>query len=196
MSMVWLRANWAKWIVCRLLRYVSFLVELMKRDVRHAHGAHAGNQERCREPLPVDFAVELVRRLVDALHLQHPRKLLVANAASQHLFLNQSLRFFFPPTVWFGRWPTRPVWQLFHLFPSVSFERQLFWSRDSLMRFSGRIRPILRSTSLHVLSKPFFCENKMLTVTLQPRWLARWAVTAWTPRLAPRRLHTPGGGAK
>ncbi|WP_443689918.1 hypothetical protein [Paraburkholderia madseniana] len=95
MKQVWLRASLATWVISHLSLFVLPLFELVERDVLHAHDTQTGDEEGCREPLAIDFAVELVWRLVDAQILEHPRKLFVANVTPHHLFLYQPLRFFF-----------------------------------------------------------------------------------------------------
>jgi hypothetical protein len=96
MKQVWLRANSATWVTGHLSLFVLPLLEQVERDGLHVHGAQAGYEEGCRETLPINFAVELVGRFVDAQLLEHPGKLFIADAAPHHLFLYQPLRFFFP----------------------------------------------------------------------------------------------------
>lgn len=197
MKLVWLRANFATWVVSRLTSNILSRFEGDECDGLHAHRTQAGNQEGCREPPAIDFAVYLVRRLVDALRLQHPRKLFVANAAPYHLFLYQPLRLFFPPPVRLSRQPTTFLWEFFHRSPSTLFEPLFFWCHDSLTGNFGRIRLTSSGGALHVLCKPFFCENRMLTITLQPSLPTRRAATATqTTSLTSSRSQTPDGGAK
>jgi hypothetical protein len=197
MKLVWLRENWATWRVHRLPLLVLSLIERMQRDGLHIHRAEASYQEGCREPLPVNFAVELVGRLVNAQLFQHPRKLFVPDAAPHHLFLYQPLRFFFPRPIVLGRQPT-PVRRFFHHFPSLDFTHvpilaPLEFSHSDFRSYTTDIEP----GSLHVLSNLFFCEDRMLTKSLQTDVsTSRVAAASGTTSQTQGRLQTLNGGAK
>jgi hypothetical protein len=197
MKQVWLRANSATSVTSHLAIFVLLWFELVERDGLDAHGAQAGYEEGCREPFPNNFAVELVGRLVDAQLLEHPGKLFVADAAPHHLFLYQPLRFFFPLPVRLELQPATHVRQFFHRSLLTSFKPPFFCCRNSLTANFGRIRPVSGPAALNVLSKLIFCEDRMLTITLQPSSPTRRSATASRAAGQTRwRLQAPAGGAK
>lgn len=64
-----------------------------------AHRRQAGQQKRRRKALPVHLAVDLVRRLLDAIGCQEPGQVLVAQATFPHFRHQQLLRPVLPRAV-------------------------------------------------------------------------------------------------
>lgn len=87
---------------CARLRLPELRGHLHRRDF---HCRQAGKQERCRKPLPIDLAVNLVWRFVNAVRLQQTRQLLVSHASLCHL---RNQQFLCPVLPWrIGDLPTQ-----------------------------------------------------------------------------------------
>lgn len=57
----------------------------INRQGLNVHGTQARQEERCRKPLAIDLAVDLVRQLINAQSLQATRQIFVGDSSMPHL---------------------------------------------------------------------------------------------------------------
>lgn len=153
-------ANRTEWVGCLASRTT---LSLFKRNCFHTHGAQTGNKKCRAEPLSSHLTVYLVGRLVDSQLLEHSRKLLVANAALNHLAFYQLLRGIFPYLV--RRCQSLALaWQCVHNNPPPSRQPSLVSCRYSLTTIFGRLR-LIPTCEHYTFSAGYFLRTKMLRKT-------------------------------
>lgn len=164
MKSVWLCWRLPRQAVCDASSFVPAPIGSSKRDGLHAHGTEARDEKCRRKSFAIDFAVQLVGRLVDTHWLQKPGKLFVTDAAVHHFFLNHPLRLLFPRRV---RRPQRASTFLlrFHHASPLGFPN--LPSHNPLTTIFGRIRPNAHPQLYTPSASHFLCEDRMLTKRLQ-----------------------------
>lgn len=133
------------------------LVLLFQRNLPHLHRQHARDEERCAEPLPIDFSVDLTSRFVDAKIRKQARKPLVADTGVLHFSLDQLLGFLLPSLVWLSTL----IWQSIHRPSSPLTLSSLIASWRLFMAILGRIRPIADHRK-YTYREQIFCGDRLL----------------------------------
>jgi len=156
MEEVWLESNATQGATAQSCRRTP---SLFQGESVCSHSVQARNQECRTEPLAVDLTVYLVRRLVDSLLFQQTRQLLVADAASHHLYFYQLFRSLFPSLIRLRPQTTR-AWLSVHLSPTAANRPLSLRSRYFLTRIFGRIRLVGFCESYTSFAR-HFCEEKL-----------------------------------
>lgn len=155
MKEVWLWANSMEWAASRPARAT---LPLFKVDGFHPHGAQTGDQKCRAEPLAIDLAVYLVRRLLDSRFLKH----------SRNLRFYQLFRYLLPNLD--KAWPVRSS------YIAVCSSQHI----DLKAAFAYLVRNSFKAIPQHyTFSARNFFEDKMLRKTLYVPAPAKQAVTAF-----------------
>ena len=133
------------------------LVLLFQRNLPHLHRQHARDEERCAEPLPIDFSVDLTSRFVDAKIRKQARKPLVADTGVLHFSLDQLLGFLLPNLVWLSTL----IWQSIHRPSSHLTLSSLIASWRLFTAILGRIR-LIADRRKYTYREQIFCGDSLL----------------------------------
>lgn len=142
-------------LVCRKGATSSTGRSLNNPNELDIHRHQAGEQECCREPLPVDLAVYLVRRLIDSQLFQPSRQFLVAQAHPVHLLHYQFLRRFLPRAVRVRLGRSSLERHFAHLCTFALNWPLIFEEARILAQFNRSYMTGLMRAALHVLCRQF-----------------------------------------
>lgn len=142
---------------CRLVRCQHPLELLFQRNLPHLHRQHARDEERCAEPLPIDFSVDLSSRFVNTESHKQARKPLVPDTGVLHFSLDQLLGFLLPSLVWLSTL----IWQSIHRPSSPLTLSSLIASWRLSTAILGRIRPNADHRK-YTYREQIFCGDRLL----------------------------------